>query len=506
MDFDIKLISSTTSIMSLKTDCLVVGIFKKNKLSSIVKDIDKYGEITNILKSGDLNEKLGSTLLLRNIQKINAKRILLVNLGDKKKKIKESNFIKIIQSIMNVFCNIGASNLLLMLPFNKIEKYNLSCLIIRTIIIISDNLYRSDAQKSKKKPIKINIKKIIFALDEKNYIDGKNAIIYGCAISKGIELTKNLGNLSANICTPTYLENISKKLSFDYKMDIEIINREQMQRLKMGSLLSVTHGSSEPPKLIIIKYMNGKFKEAPIVLVGKGVTFDTGGISIKPSYSMDEMKYDMCGAASILGTLYAISEMNLELNIIGVIVASENMLSGNSTKPGDIVVSMSGKTIEVLDTDAEGRLILCDALTYVERFKPSVVIDIATLTGACVVALGHHNSGLFSRNDEKHTKLVLDLLRAGKMSGDTAWNMPIEDRYQKQLKSNFADISNIGNSSADSITAACFLENFTKKYVWAHLDIAGVAWKSGDKKGATGRPVALLTYYLMLKSPNINFK
>jgi leucyl aminopeptidase len=268
----------------------------------------------------------------------------------------------------------------------------------------------------------------------------------------------------------------------------------------MGSFLSVARGTDEPPKFIVLKHMGGKAKDAPVVLVGKGITFDSGGISLKPGAAMDEMKYDMCGAASVLGTFRAIAEMGLKLNVIGVIPSSENMPSGSATKPGDIVTSMSGQTIEVLNTDAEGRLVLCDALTYAERFKPAAVIDIATLTGACVVALGHHNAGLFTRDDEAHDKLANDLIAAGKASGDTAWRMPVEDAYQEQLKSNFADMANIGGMPGGSVTAACFLERFTKKYTWAHLDIAGVAWRGAAAKGATGRPVPLLTNYLIAQA------
>jgi leucyl aminopeptidase len=268
----------------------------------------------------------------------------------------------------------------------------------------------------------------------------------------------------------------------------------------MGSFLSVTNGSEEPPKFVVLKYLGGKAKEAPIVLVGKGITFDSGGISLKPGANMDEMKYDMGGAASVLGTMRAIAEIQLKLNVIAVIPTCENMPSGRATKPGDIVTSMSGQTIEVLNTDAEGRLILCDALTYAERFKPGAVIDIATLTGACITALGHHNSGLFTRHDKEHDQLAEELLAAGVETGDTAWRLPIGEAYQEQLKSNFADVANIGGPAGGSITAACFLERFTKKYTWAHLDIAGTAWKSGAAKGATGRPVALLTTFLINRS------
>jgi leucyl aminopeptidase len=259
----------------------------------------------------------------------------------------------------------------------------------------------------------------------------------------------------------------------------------------------VTNGSEQPPKFIVIKHMGGKPKDAPIVLVGKGITFDTGGISLKPGPNMDEMKYDMCGAGSVLGTMRAVGEMNLKLNVIGVIATCENMPSGRATKPGDIVTSMSGLTIEILNTDAEGRLILCDALTYAERFKPAAVLDIATLTGACVIALGNHNSGLFTRGDDKHDALANEIIAAGKQSSDTAWRLPIEEAYNEQLKSNFADLANIGTPGGASVTAACFLENFTRNYLWAHIDIAGTAWKSGGAKGATGRPVPLLSTFLI---------
>jgi len=311
---------------------------------------------------------------------------------------------------------------------------------------------------------------------------------------------KNLGNLPPNICTPTYLATTAKKLAKEFKLGVEVLDRKQLEALKMGSFLSVTNGSIEPPKFIVLKHMGGKAKAAPVVLVGKGITFDTGGISLKPGSGMDEMKYDMCGAASVLGTFRAIAEMHLKLNVIAVIPTCENMPSGSATRPGDIVTSMSGQTIEILNTDAEGRLILCDALTYVERFKPAAVVDIATLTGACVTALGHHNSGLFTRHDGAHDALAAELLAAGKASNDTAWRMPIEESYQEQLKSNFADIPNIGGPPGGSITAACFLERFTRKYTWAHLDIAGTAWKSGAAKGATGRPVPLLTSFLMARA------
>ncbi|MEO6353485.1 MAG: leucyl aminopeptidase, partial [Burkholderiaceae bacterium] len=391
---------------------------------------------------------------------------------------------------------------LIALPLAAIKERDVAWAIRCITLALRENAYRCDSQKSKKEAAQGGVKKIAFAISgttaaAATATAAKQTLEQSLALANGIDLTKDLGNLPANVCTPTYLANTAKKLAKDYKFGIELLDRKQLQALKMGSFLSVTNGSEEPPKFIVLKHMGGNAKDAPTVLVGKGITFDTGGISLKPGSGMDEMKYDMCGAASVLGTFRAIGEMNLKLNVIGVIPTCENMPSGRATKPGDIVTSMSGLTIEVLNTDAEGRLVLCDALTYVERFKPAAVVDIATLTGACITALGHHNSGLFTRHDAAHDALADELLSAGRTTGDTAWRMPIEDSYQEQLKSNFADIANIGGPAAGSITAACFLERFTKKYTWAHLDIAGTAWKSGAAKGATGRPVSLLTTFLI---------
>jgi leucyl aminopeptidase len=307
-------------------------------------------------------------------------------------------------------------------------------------------------------------------------------------------LAKDLGNLPGNVCTPTYLASKAQALAKAHKtIKTTVLEEKDMKKLGMGSLLSVTQGSNQPAKLITLEYHGTDKAHKPIVLVGKGITFDTGGISLKPGAEMDEMKYDMCGAASVLGTLKAIAEMGLKINVVGVIPTCENMPSGQATKPGDIVTSMSGQTIEILNTDAEGRLILCDALTYSKKFSPDTVIDIATLTGACVIALGHVASGMFSNED----KLAKELLAAGEQSHDRIWQLPLWEDYQPLLDSNFADMQNIGGRAGGTITAACFLARFTKEYRWAHLDIAGTAWKSGKEKGATGRPVPLLTQYLI---------
>jgi leucyl aminopeptidase len=319
----------------------------------------------------------------------------------------------------------------------------------------------------------------------------------GAAIAAGVTLARELGDLPGNICTPSYLAERARSLAAEHpKLHVEVLEEHDMQELGMGALLSVSRGSREPAKLVVMRYEGGKKGDKPVVLVGKGLTFDAGGISIKPAAAMDEMKYDMCGGASVLGAVYATLALELRINLVGVVPASENLPDGEANKPGDIVTSMSGQTVEILNTDAEGRLILCDALTYSERFDPAVVIDLATLTGACVVALGKHPAGLFTADE----KLALEVLAAGDYAGDRAWRLPLWEDYQSQLDSNFADMANIGGRDAGAITAACFLSRFTKKYPWAHLDIAGIAWRSGKEKGATGRPVALLTQFLLGRS------
>jgi leucyl aminopeptidase len=361
------------------------------------------------------------------------------------------------------------------------------------VLAARETAFRTDEMKSKREP-NGGPEKVALLLSKH---DGaaERAMRQGVAIANGTELTKRLGNLPGNVCTPSYLAEQARAIAREWKLGIEVLEAKQLEALKMESFLSVAKGSAQPPRLIVLKYSGAKKKDrAPVVLVGKGITFDSGGISIKPGAAMDEMKFDMCGAASVLGTMRALAELKLKLNVIGVVAACENMPSSTAVKPGDIVTSMSGQTIEILNTDAEGRLILCDALTYSERFKPAALVDVATLTGACVVALGGVNTGLFA-NDEK---LASQLLAASREAADPAWRMPLDDEYQEQLKSNFADMANIGTpGGAGAVTAACFLSRFTKAYPWAHLDIAGTAWKTGPAKGATGRPVPLLAQFLI---------
>jgi leucyl aminopeptidase len=316
------------------------------------------------------------------------------------------------------------------------------------------------------------------------------------AIANGVGLARECANRPGNVCTPTYLAEQAKALAKEFGLKLEVLERKDVEKLGMGAFVAVAKGSEEPLKFIVLRYEGGGKSQAPVVLVGKGITFDTGGISIKPSAEMDEMKYDMGGAASVLGTFRAVAEIKPKLNLVGLIPACENMPSGKATKPGDVVTSLSGQTIEILNTDAEGRLILCDALTYAERFKPSAVVDIATLTGACVIALGHHNSGLFTPDDG----LATELSDAGRKALDPVWRMPLDEEYDEVLKSNFADMANVGPRAGGAITAAMFLKRFTSKYRWAHLDIAGTGWKSGAAKGSTGRPVPLLTHFVLAQA------
>lgn len=498
MDFSIKTLvakSAADNLSTVKTGCIVVGVFENKKLSAQALQLNKKTAIDAALKSGDITGKIGSSLLLRNLAEVAAERVLLVGLGDDPAKVSEKAYNTALQVAARSLNNLGAGDVSIALP--TVDGRDLAWSIRQAVIAFHEAVFRTDAHKSKKDTIAANVKKvaIIVATSEANA--AKLALAQSIALVNGMELTKELGNMPANFCTPTHLANTAKKIAAEFKMGVEVLERKQIQALKMNSFLSVSAGTDEPPKFIVLKHMGGKAKDAPVVLVGKGITFDSGGISLKPGAGMDEMKYDMGGAGSVLGTMRAIGEMKLKLNVIAVIPTCENMPSGSATRPGDIVTSMSGQTIEILNTDAEGRLILCDALTYVERFKPAAVIDVATLTGAIITSLGHHTTGLFTRHDDTHDKLAEELLTAGKQANDVAWRMPIGELYNEQLKSNFADIANIGGPAAGSITAACFLERFTKKYTWAHLDIAGVSWKSGAAKGATGRPVPMLTAFLM---------
>ncbi|MES2354614.1 MAG: leucyl aminopeptidase [Pseudomonadota bacterium] len=478
-----------------RSACSVVGVYEARKLSPQAAALDAVskGYLSDILRRGDMEGKLGSALVLHNVPNTGSERILLVGLG-KEREFQEKQYRTAFHAAIKRLTDTGATDAIIYLTELSVGERNVSWRVEQAVLIGTAAVYRFDQLKSKAEPARQTLRKVALNVTARNEVTpAEKALASSLAIAEGINLTKDLGNLPGNICTPTYLAEQAVKLGKTHKLKVQVLEQAQLEKLGMGSFLAVSRGSRQPPKLIVMQHLGGDKKSKPVVLVGKGITFDTGGISIKPAGEMDEMKFDMCGAASVLGTMKAIAKMGLKLNVIGIIPTCENMPDGNATRPGDVVTSLSGQTIEILNTDAEGRLILCDALTYAERFEPAAVVDIATLTGACVIALGHVVSGLLANQDS----LAKELLQAGEEAYDRAWQMPLYDDYQEQLKSNFADVANIGGRAGGTITAACFLSRFTKAYKWAHLDIAGTAWKSGGEKGATGRPVGLLTHFLI---------
>jgi len=485
-----------------RSACVVVGVFESRKLTLPGELLDKAarGYISDLIRRGDMEGKSGTTLLLHNVPGTLCDRVLLVGLG-KEKDFRDKEYTTALRTAVKTLNDTGAFDATLFLTETAVKKRSVAWRIRQAALVALDATYRFDQFKSKKDDVRRPLRKLTLAVERRNELAiAEEALTQGVAIAEGMALTRNLGNMPANVCTPTYLAEQAQALAEEFKLDCQILERADMEALGMHSLLAVSKGSHQPPKLIVLTYKGAKAADKPIVLVGKGITFDTGGISLKPAADMDEMKYDMGGAASVLGTLKAVARMALPINLTVVVPTCENMPGGNATRPGDIVTSLSGQTIEILNTDAEGRLILCDALTYSERFDPDTVIDVATLTGACVVALGHVASGLFANNDS----LARELANAGDEAFDRAWHLPLWDDYQELLKSNFADMGNIGGRWGGAITAACFLSRFTKKYDWAHLDIAGTAWKSGGDKGATGRPVPLLTHFLLDRAGKLN--
>jgi leucyl aminopeptidase len=490
MEFSIK----SGSPEKQRTGCIVVGVFEGRKLSAAAQDIDTASRnyLSDVLRRGDLEGKVGATLLLHSVPQIAADRVLLVGLG-REREFTEPAYRAAMAGAIKALRATGASEATVCLTDITVKKRELGWKVEQAVLAIMDGVYRFDRMKSKPPEMKRALRKVVLHVAKRNEIgEGETAVERGLAIAEGVTLAKDLGNLPGNHCTPTYLAEQAVELGKRHGIKVEVLEQKDIEKLGMGSFLAVARGSRQPPKLIVFEYQGGKKDAPPVALVGKGITFDTGGISIKPAAEMDEMKFDMCGAASVFGTMKAIAMMRLPLNVVGVIPATENMPDGNAVKPGDVVTTMSGQTVEILNTDAEGRLILCDALTYVEKYKPAAVVDIATLTGAMVIALGHVATGLFANSDP----LARELIQAGETSWDRAWHMPLWDDYQEGLKSNFADFPNIASRAGGSITAACFLSRFTKAYPWAHLDIAGTAWKSGAEKGATGRPVAMLVHFL----------
>jgi len=490
-----ELVVKSVSPESVKTATLVVAVGENRTLSEAAQSIDTLsgGAIAAVLKRGDLAGKVGQSLLLHNLPNVKAERVLLVGTG-KEAELSDRQFRKIVGGVLSVLKGLGGTDAVIALDQLVVKNrnaYGKARLLVETL---ADGEYVFDRFKSQKAEPRA-LKKVTVLTAKVSVADVERAAKHAQAIATGVAFTRDLGNLPPNVCHPSYLADEAKALGKANKnLKVEIHDEKKLAELGMGAFLAVAQGSEQPPRLIVMNYQGGKKSDKPFVLVGKGITFDTGGISIKPAAGMDEMKFDMCGAASVFGTLRAVLELQLPINVVCLLACAENMPSGRATRPGDIVTTMSGQTVEILNTDAEGRLVLCDTLTYAERFKPQAVVDVATLTGACVVALGGHTSGLMGNNDA----LIAQLLDAGKLADDRAWQLPLFDEYQEQLDSPFADIANIGGPKGGSITAGCFLSRFAKAYDWAHLDIAGTAWLSGGKdKGATGRPVPLLTQYLL---------
>lgn len=502
MEFSVQ----TANPAKAETACVVVPVFKDSGLLPTVAKLDDASEglIGQLLERGDFDAALGNVQMVPFAPGLGAERILLVGLGEREK-CQEAAFIKALDAAMVALAKLPIDEA--SIAFNDVPLTDRDAAWkARKVMEAAERaIYRFDQFKSTPAPVSSLAKLTLMASDTESVALIKQGALVGNSIGQGISLTRTLGNLPGNVCTPRYLAEQAEQLGRDSKgaLDVEILDEEALEALGAGSLLSVGRGSKEPSRLIVMKYQGAENPdEAPHVLIGKGITFDTGGISLKPGEGMDEMKFDMCGAASVFGTVKAVLEIKPKLNLVFIVAAAENMPDGHATKPGDIIKTLKGLTVEVLNTDAEGRLVLCDALTYAERFTPASVVDIATLTGAVIVGLGHHATGLLSNDDD----LALDLLDAGEAAWDRAWHLPLWDEYQEQLESNFADLANIGGRPAGTITAACFLSRFADHFPWAHLDIAGTAWHSGKQKGATGRPVGLLTQYLLDREADVQIE
>jgi leucyl aminopeptidase len=489
MEFSIKTLSPETA----KTGCVVLGVYSEKELTPPARRVDQRSRGGLRAALADLSGKLGSTLLLRALPNVAAERVLLVGLGAKKE-FGEAAYRDAVRAAANALRELGAKDAALFLADLKVGTQPISWNVRQAVLGVREAFYRFDQLKSQKKNPEPSLARITLPLPPAAALE--QALREAQATADGTDLARTLGNLPANICTPSYLAEQARKLAREFKLQVEVLERKDMEKLGMGAFLAVTSASHQPPKLIVLRYSGAAKSVKPLALVGKGITFDTGGISLKPAGEMDEMKFDMSGAGSVLGTIRALAGMKAPVNVVGVIPTCENMPGGHAVKPGDVVTTLSGQTVEILNTDAEGRLILCDALAYAERFKPEVVVDIATLTGACVIALGHIATGLFA-NDQK---LADELRTAGEDAWDRVWQMPLWEEYQEGLRSNFADMANIGGRPGGAITAASFLARFTRKLRWAHLDIAGTAWKSGREKGSTGRPVPLLVRFALRRA------
>jgi len=489
--------ASTLPVKESKVDCVCLPIFDNQSLCKTGEliDTDFNNIISKSIETLGIESEIGKAFVLP-LADANFSRVLLLGFGDQKE-ISNDTLRKNAKALASQIKDTNIKHLSIALDKANLTKEQHVLFTKSCINEIENTQYNFDQFKTKKSP-KSTLTQVDFQCENEVQEDLQATCSLAEALSKGVNTAKDLGNLPGNVCTPSYLAEQAEDLAKTSKnFKVKVLEESDLEKLNMGAFLSVSKGSTEPGKLIVLEYQGGNKDEAPHMLVGKGITFDSGGISLKPGPQMDEMKYDMCGAASVMGTMTAIAQIQPKLNIVSIIASAENMPAGNASKPGDIVTSASGQTIEILNTDAEGRLVLCDALTYAEKYKPASVVDIATLTGACIVALGHSTSAVMGNNDQ----IVNELLEAGTETNDKAWQLPIWDEYQELIDSPFADMQNIGGKGAGSITAACFLSRFAKEFPWAHLDVAGTAWVSGGKnKGATGRPVPMLLQYLLNKA------
>jgi len=488
----------TKALVELPVDCVAIGVHDDGELSAEARVIDLRcrERLSRLLKRGDFTAKVGETWLVTDVEGIRAERVLLVGLGAKGDLTRRA-WRRALVSTISAATRTRITSLGVALPRPAAKVLSDERFGRAVAELTGQTLYRVNDLKTGKKPRAHSLARVVVATAAKSDAAVKKGLKQGEALSAGAALMRNLANLPGNVCTPTYLGKTAEGLAKTHKsLKVKVLGLPEIKREKMGCFLAVTQGSEQPPRFIVIEHRHPRAKGAPVVLVGKGITFDTGGISLKDPPTMDEMKFDMSGAACVIGTLNTVAELNLPIHVVGLVAACENMPDGRAIKPGDIVTSAQGLTVEILNTDAEGRLILCDALHYARRFKPEVVIDLATLTGAIVVALGVHHTGVFANNDA----LARELVDCGLAADDRAWHMPLTEEYGEQLKSNFADMANVAGRDGGSVTAAAFLGKFTQGLTWAHLDIAGTAYQGGAGKGSTGRPSALLLEYLLRRA------
>jgi len=481
-----KYSTTTGKLTDARTDCLIVTLRTAHAVARTLR----AGEFVDVA-SRDFVDKPGRTLLVTLPKATKIGRLLLVGTGDGA--LAAADYRKAIGALATALKTASIKDAVFALDDVAVTGYDDYQKVRVALALLSSQLYRFNAAKQQEEAQPTQIQRVAVHSDARRRASTTRAVKHGQALDTGMAFARDLGNQPPNVCNPAYLGREAKKLAREGRVRVKVIDERELEAMGMGAFMSVTRGSATSGKLIVVEYRGASAKKAPLALIGKGITFDTGGISIKPAAAMDEMKFDMCGAAAVLGTTKAAIEAKLPINLVALVAAAENMPGGNASRPGDVVKTLSGQTVEILNTDAEGRLVLCDTLTYAERYEPKAVVDVATLTGACVVALGSHASGLFS-NDQT---LANELVEAGEYVWDRVWQMPVWEDYQQALKSNFADMANVGGRDAGAVVAACFLSRFAKKFKWAHLDVAGSAYQGGPAKGSTGRPVPLLFQYVL---------